>query len=43
MVYAVYKLNSGGFGFEVMSKEDIEEHKEKYSKACSKRFFSMEE
>lgn len=37
-VYAVYKLNSGGFGFEVMSKEDIEEHKEKYSKAAQRGF-----
>lgn len=37
-VYAVYKLNSGGFGFEIMSKEDIEEHKEKYSKAAQRGF-----
>ena len=37
-VYAVYKLNSGGFGFEVMSKEDIEEHKGKYSKAAQRGF-----
>ena len=37
-VYAVYKLNSSGFGFEVMSKEDIEEHKEKYSKAAQRGF-----
>ena len=32
-VYAIYKLQSGGYGFEVMSKEDIEEHRKKYSKA----------
>ena len=32
-VYAVYKLQSGGFGFEVMSKADINEHRKKYSKA----------
>lgn len=32
-VYAVYKLQSGGYGFEVMSKEDIEAHRNKYSKA----------
>lgn len=32
-VYAVYKLQSGGYGFEVMSKEDINEHRKKYSKA----------
>ena len=32
-VYAVYKLKSGGYGFEVMSKEDINEFRKKYSKA----------
>lgn len=32
-VYAIYKLQSGGYGFEVMSKEDIDEHRAKYSKA----------
>lgn len=32
-VYAVYHMKSGGFGFEVMSKEDIDRHREKYSKA----------
>ena len=32
-VYAVYKLQSGGYGFEVMSKADIDEHRKKYSKA----------
>lgn len=37
-VYAVYKLNSGGFGFEVMSKEGVEEHKKKYSKAAQKGY-----
>ena len=34
-VYAVYKLKSGGYGFEVMSKADIDEHRRKYSKAKS--------
>lgn len=34
-VYAVYHLKSGGYGFEVMSKADIEEHRKKYSKAKS--------
>ena len=34
-VYAVYKLKSGGYGFEVMSKEDIDAHRDKYSKAAS--------
>ena len=33
-VYAVYKLKSGGYGFEVMSVEDINEHRQKYSKAA---------
>lgn len=32
-VYAVYKLQSGGYGFEVMSVDDINEHRKKYSKA----------
>lgn len=30
--YAMYKLKDGGFGFEVMSKEDIEGYAKKYSK-----------
>lgn len=37
-VYALYRLNSGGFGFEVMSFEDVENHKKKYSKAAGKGF-----
>lgn len=32
-VYAVYHLISGGYGFEVMSVEDINIHRRKYSKA----------
>ena len=32
-VYAVFKTKSGGYGFEVMSMEDIRNHAEKYSKA----------
>lgn len=32
-VYAIYKLKSGGYGFEVMSKEDVMKHRDKYSKA----------
>lgn len=31
--YAVYHLNNGGFGFEVMSVEDLNRHRAKYSKA----------
>lgn len=34
-VYAIYKLQSGGYGFEVMSVEDIEKHRDKYSQAKS--------
>lgn len=33
MYYAVFKLVNGGFGFEVMSKEDIQEHAKTYSQA----------
>lgn len=32
-VYAVFKTKSGGFGFEVMSMEDVRNHAAKYSKA----------
>ena len=31
--YAVYKLNNGGYNFVVMSKEDVDAHRRKYSKA----------
>lgn len=31
--YAVFKLISGGFGFEVMSREDAEKHGRKFSKS----------
>lgn len=37
-VYAVYHLTSGGYGFEVMSVEDINKHKQKFSKAASRGF-----
>jgi recombination protein RecT len=30
-VYAVFKLQNGGYGFEVMSIEDIKQHAQKYS------------
>jgi recombination protein RecT len=33
-VYAVYHLNNGGFGFAVMSTEDINKHRDKFSKAA---------
>ena len=32
-VYAMFKTKSGGFGFEVMSMDDVRKHAEKYSKA----------
>lgn len=37
-VYAVFKTKSGGYGFEVMSMEDVREHAKKYSKAYSSGF-----
>jgi recombination protein RecT len=33
--YAVYKLVNGGYGFEVMSRDEIEAHAKRYSKAYS--------
>lgn len=36
--YAVYHLTNGGYGFYVMSKDDIEEHKRRFSKAASRGF-----
>lgn len=36
--YAVYNLVNGGFGFEVMSKEDIENHAMKYSQAARSNY-----
>lgn len=35
-VYAVYHLVSGGFGFEVMSYDDIERHRKQFSAASNK-------
>lgn len=37
-VYAMFKTKSGGYGFEVMSMDDVRSHAEKYSKAYSKDF-----
>lgn len=36
--YGVYTLVNGGFGFEVMSKEDVEIHKNKYSPAAGSKY-----
>ena len=38
-VYAVFKTKSGGYGFEVMSMDDVRKHAAKYSKAYSSNFF----
>ena len=38
--YAVYTLVNGGFGFEVMSKEEIEAYARKYSQAFAKGWTS---
>ena len=37
-VYAVFKTKSGGFGFEVMSMDDVNRHAAKYSKAYGSAF-----
>lgn len=37
-VYAVFKTKSGGYGFEVMSMNDVCRHAEKYSKAYGSSF-----
>ncbi len=37
-VYAVFKTKSGGYGFEVMSMEDVRKHAAKYSKAYNSSF-----
>lgn len=37
-VYAVFKTKSGGFGFEVMSMDDVRNHAAKYSKAYGSAF-----
>lgn len=36
--YAVYRLVNGGYGYEVMSKEDIDEHARKYSQGIKSSF-----
>lgn len=37
-VYAVFRTKSGGYGFEVMSMDDVRAHAAKYSKAYSSSF-----
>lgn len=36
--YAMFRTNDGGFGFEVMSREDVEAHARKYSKSYGGSF-----
>lgn len=37
-VYAVFKTKSGGYGFEVMSMEDVRNHASKYSKSFNSSY-----
>jgi recombination protein RecT len=37
-VYAMFKTKSGGYGFEVMSMDDVKEHAKKYSQAYSSSY-----
>ncbi len=37
-VYALFKTKSGGYGFEIMSMDDVKAHAAKYSKAYSSAF-----
>ncbi len=37
-VYAIFKTKSGGFGFEVMSIDDVKKHAKKYSKSYSSSY-----
>ncbi len=37
-VYAMFKTKSGGYGFEVMSMDDVRNHAKKYSKAFGSSF-----
>lgn len=37
-VYALFKTKSGGFGFDVMSVDEIREHAKKYSQSYSKSY-----
>jgi recombination protein RecT len=37
-VYAIFRTKSGGYGFEVMSMDDVKRHAEKYSKAYGSSF-----
>lgn len=36
--YAVFRTKSGGYSFEVMSVDDVKQHRDKYSKAANRGF-----
>lgn len=36
--YAMFRTKDGGFGFEVMSREDVQQHAKRYSKSYSSSF-----
>lgn len=38
LYYAVYHTKNGGYGFEVMSQDDINKHKNKFSKAANSSY-----
>lgn len=38
-VYAIFRTKSGGYGFEVMSMDDVRTHASKYSKAYGSAYF----
>ena len=38
LVYALWKAKNGGYGFEVMSKEDIDNHARKFSQSFSSSY-----
>lgn len=38
LFYAVFKLTNGGYGFEVMSKQDMDVHANRYAKGISSSF-----
>ena len=42
LVYALWKSKNGGYGFEVMSKEDIDNHSRKFSQSFSSSFSPWE-
>ena len=37
-VYALYKLSNGGYGFEVLSKDDVIQHAERFSQGINSSY-----